>query len=159
MYNISLRIVKDTAAAEDIMQESFLRAFGRLTELREDAHFGAWLKRIVVNHSIDYYRKQKRWNVERMEDPEDSPVDYEPEGLGAEEANYPDEALYNVVQEEIEKLPEGYKLIIILHLLEGYDYDEIAEIMGIAPSTVRSQYARGRKRLAANLKRRIYGQI
>jgi RNA polymerase sigma factor (sigma-70 family) len=153
MYNISLRIVRDTAEAEDIMQDSFLKAFNKLSEFRGEVSFGAWLKRIVINQSIDHIRKRSRWHEESL----DEVNDYEA-SVADEELSY-DEALYKLVNEEIGNLPDGYRLVLSLHLLEGYDYGEISDIMGLSASTVRSQYVRGRKRLAENLKRKRNGQI
>ena len=68
MYNTALRIVKDSAEAEDVMQDSFLNAFTKLSSFKGEVTFGAWLKRIVINNSIHHYRKQKKRNEVALDD-------------------------------------------------------------------------------------------
>lgn len=143
MFNTSLRIVNQHADAEDIMQEAFLTAFSKIDSFKGEVSFGAWLKRIVVNLSLDYLRKKKK--VQMV---------YDTEGLtlGTETPSYfcdeKDEAVVlQKVQETIPNLPDGYRIIFTLHLIEGYDHEEIAEILKITPSTSRSQLARAKKKL------------
>ncbi|MFW5821684.1 MAG: RNA polymerase sigma factor [Bacteroidota bacterium] len=147
MFNASLRIVGKMDEAEDIMQESFLKAFNSLGSYRGEVSFGAWLKKIVINRSLDTVRK-KKWIMDDIEDHED---DLE-ESVEAEG----DEVNISIqdIAGEIQKLPDGYRIVLSLHLLEGYDHDEIAEIMDITSSTSRSQFARARKKLAHNLKKK-----
>jgi RNA polymerase sigma-70 factor (ECF subfamily) len=140
MYNTSLRIVNDTAEAEDIMQESFLDAFRRLDSYTGEGSFGMWLKRIVVNNSLDALRKRKETvSIEEGEvdlpDPGDT---YDEEGIQ-----------YQVkeVKDAIAKLPEDYRIVVSLFLLEGYDHEEISEILGITNQLSRTRYSRARQKL------------
>jgi len=137
MYNASLRIVSVPEDAEDIMQESFLAAFGKLDTYRGDVSFGAWLKRIVINRSLDCLKKR---NVKFEELPYNLEINEEPK-----------EELLNITADEIKnaisKLPEGYRIVLTLILLEGYDHDEVSQILGIANSSSRSQYLRARHKL------------
>ncbi len=148
MYNVSLRIVNETQEAEDIMQDSFLSAFENIGSYRGKVSFGAWLRRIVINRSIDALKKRKNLltgieEVEDMPDLSDSGnSDYEETRLEVER-----------IQKCISLLPDGYRIILSLYLLEGYDHEEIALILGISASTSRSQYTRARHKLAVLLKK------
>lgn len=151
MYNVSFRIVNDRFEAEDIMQEAFLKAFQNLTSYKGNVSFGAWLKKIVVNKSLDYLRSRRHKEsffdtIDEMEIEDEVAIDDSPD-------SYKVEDLKNV-REKIEELPEGYRIILTLYLLEGYDHEEIAEITGISPSTSRSQYSRAKKTLIQNLKKK-----
>ncbi len=137
MYNTSLRIVNHTDDAEDIMQESFLTAFQKLDGYKGEVSFGTWLKRIVVNRSLDYLRKRK---VEFEEARADLPVT---------EEEHDEEVRFSVeeVKEAISRLSDGYRTILSLLLLEGYDHEEVSEILGISNVTSRTQYCRAKQRL------------
>lgn len=138
MYNTSLRIVNRQDEAEDIMQESFLTAFRKLDSYKGEVSFGIWLKRIVVNRSLDYLRKRK---LEFEEVRSDHPV--------FEDENDADESAYTVeeVKKTISLLPDGYRTILSLILLEGYDHEEVSEILGISNVTSRTQFCRAKKQL------------
>lgn len=147
MYNTSLRIVKDTQWAEDIMQESFLSAFAALPNFREEVPFGIWLRKIVINKSLDELRKQKPIFEEIKE--EDLQTD---EQVDWEEAKKENEQLVHTVKKALAELPDGYRIILSLSLFEGYDHEEISKILNITQSTSRSQLARAKKRLIEKLK-------
>ncbi len=146
MYNTSLRIVGLSDEAEDIMQESFLKAFENLEHYRGEVSFGAWLKKIVVNRSLDSLKKKKlvTRDIDGLED----------ELADTGEIQVNEDFSPEEITEEIRKLPDGYRIVLTLYLLEGYDHDEISEILEISPSTSRSQYARAKKKLAINLKKK-----
>jgi RNA polymerase sigma-70 factor (ECF subfamily) len=140
MYNVAYRIVNDEVEAEDVLQESFINAFNNLDNYRGDSTFGAWIKRIVINKSINYLHKKK---MERI--PEDDRWDVKQE----EEVDIFEGYPFSVekVRDAIENLPDGYRTVLSLYLLEGYDHGEIAEIMGITESTSKSQFNRAKKKL------------
>ena len=145
MYNTSLRIVNDTAEAEDIMQESFLEAFQKLGSYAGTGSFGAWLKRIVVNRSLDFLRKQKD-TVSLEEAGQDIP---EPAAEVSEE-----EIRYQVaeIKKAISMLSADYRVILSLFLLEGYDHEEISGILGISNQLSRTRYSRARQKLLGILR-------
>ena len=147
MYNTSLRIVKDTQWAEDIMQESFIAAFAALPNFREEVTFGAWLRRIGINKSLDELRKNKPvFEVLKEEILEvDEQIDWE-------EIHRENEQLIQIIKDSVRELPDGYRIILSLSLFEGYDHEEIGEILNISPSTSRSQLTRAKKRLFEKLK-------
>lgn len=144
MFNAALRITGDYAEAEDVLQESFLSAFRELSSYKGDSAFGAWLKRIVVNKSINMLRQRRLALVplgeQHHEEPAEAPT-HSPEDES--ETHYRADVLRRCIQE----LPEGYRVVLTLYLLEGYDHLEIAGILGISESTSKSQYSRARVRL------------
>jgi RNA polymerase sigma-70 factor (ECF subfamily) len=145
MYNVCVRIVGNTAEAEDVLQEAFLLVFAKVGLYRGDSTFGAWLKRIVVNTALNVVRKRRLALVE---------LDGEAE---VADEPHPDEeeTLLQVAQvrQAIQLLPDGYRVVFSLYLLEGYDHNEIAEILGISVSTSKTQYNRAKKRLLELIKK------
>jgi RNA polymerase sigma factor (sigma-70 family) len=150
MYNVCMRMVNHIGEAEDILQESFLEAFTKLSEFRGDASFGSWLKRIVINRSINYLRKRK---LELMESVEDA-------DLVEEENDNEEEVQLEVlkVQKAIQELPDGYRVVLSMYLLEGYDHSEIAEVLNITESTSKSQFNRAKNKLREILKEISYAK-
>ena len=146
MYNTSLRIVNHTADAEDVLQESFCDAFAAIDSFGYKSTFGAWLKRIVINKSINVLRKRKMDII----DIEKTTALHLPE-----EDSYDEDALRFKVEEikrAVKDLPNGYRTVLSLHLFEGYDQEEIAEILQISHATVRTQYMRAKQKLLLLLK-------
>ncbi|MDR3711293.1 MAG: RNA polymerase sigma factor [Puia sp.] len=146
MYNTSLRIVNHTGDAEDILQEAFTDAFRSLDEFNHKSTFGAWLKRIVINKSINQLRK-RRLDL----------IDIEKTNAGhLPEEEEPDEKEIELRVEDIKKavklLPNGYRTVLSLYLFEGYDQEEIAEILRVSHATVRTQYMRAKQKLLGILK-------
>jgi RNA polymerase sigma factor (sigma-70 family) len=143
MYNVSYRITGREEDAEDALQEAFISAFNNLQSYRADATFGAWLKRIVVNKSINLLKKRKH---ELISEEEQWDI---PEEEVQEE--YREELTVDRVKKAIEELPDGYRTVLSLYLLEGYDHQEIAGIMGISESTSKSQLNRAKTKLRDKL--------
>jgi RNA polymerase sigma-70 factor (ECF subfamily) len=142
MYNTSLRIVNDAMEAEDIMQEAFLSAFDKIGSYSGTVSFGAWLKKIVHNRSLDYLKKNSKIvfeNVESHYGIEDPCAD-----VAHEEGCDP---RINKIQAIIKRLPEKYRNILSLYLFEGYDHEEIGEILSIPSSTSRSNFSRAKSKI------------
>jgi len=138
MFSIALRIIKDREEAEDILQESFSAAFSNLQNFREDATFGAWLKRIVVNKSINQLKKRK---VEFDE------IKYNSEHISDEEHLPYSTLSVSDIQKGMEQLSDGYRIVLSLFLFEGYSHKEIANELNISESTSKTQYLRAKNRL------------
>ena len=149
MYNTSLRIVSDSMEAEDIMQESFLSAFEKIETYSGTVSFGAWLKKIVVNRSLDALSRRKA-----IFEDIDSHAGIRDDSGDETARNDEIDVKVEEVKEAIERLPDGYRIILSLYLLEGYDHDEIAEILSINSSTSRSQLSRAKQKLISELKRK-----
>lgn len=139
MFNVGYRITGNEEDAEDVLQESFVSAFRNLKSYRADASFGSWLKRIVVNKAINVLKKRK---LELL--PEDREIDVAEESVSEE---YLPMLSVERVKQTIEMLPDGYRSVLSLYLLEGYDHQEISEIMGISESTSKSQLNRAKNKL------------
>ncbi|WP_232817849.1 RNA polymerase sigma factor [Winogradskyella tangerina] len=152
MLIVALRFVKDTMEAEDIVQEAFIKAFSKLDQYRAEVSFGAWLKRIVVNRCIDVL-KAKRQRLIELEEHHLNVVD------GDEQSEWlvDDEITIEDVKAAIEQLPEKYKYVVMLYLVEGYDHQEISEILKISEVASRTQLSRGKQKLQATLKTKKNG--
>uniref|UniRef100_UPI0032174360 RNA polymerase sigma factor n=1 Tax=uncultured Draconibacterium sp. TaxID=1573823 RepID=UPI0032174360 len=142
MYSVSLRIVNDEMEAEDVMQEAFLNAFSKMESYKGEVSFGAWLKRIVVNRSLDYLKKRKVQFEEVSERTTQVP-DYQMETK---------EVDVNVLKSAIQELSDGYRVVLSLYLIEGYDHEEISQILDISNSASRTQLLRAKKKLKEILK-------
>lgn len=140
MYATCYRIIGNASEAEEAMQDMFLKVFTRIDQYDRKKNFEVWMHRIAVNTSIDYVRRQLPFQ-EELEDhmmvEEEAPIDNEAE------------IAYSVtkIKEGIQKLAQGYRLILTLYLFEGYDMEEIALILQVKPATVRTQYMRGKNKL------------
>ncbi len=149
MYNTSLRIVKDSAEAEDVMQESFLNAFTKLHTFKGEVTFGSWLKRIVINNSIYHYRKQRKKNEVDLDD-----VMYKVEdndGVVSDHDHAITELKAQKVMETMNLLKDNYRVSLTLHLIEGYDYEEISKIMDISYANCRTTISRAKQSLRNKL--------
>lgn len=142
MYAVAMRFVKDSMEAEDIVQEAFIRAFTKLNQYKAEVTFGAWLKRIVVNKAIDHL-KAKKQHMQDLEEVHLKVVDssYEDEWLVHDTISVDD------VKVAIEKLPDKYRYVVMLFLIEGYDHQEISEILNISEVASRTQLSRGKSKL------------
>jgi len=147
MYNTSFRIVKNSAEAEDVMQESFLNAFTKLDSFKGEVTFGAWLKRIVINNSIYHYKKQQKKNEVALDD-----ILYKVEDNDAVVAEKGfTELKAQKVMETMNTLKDNYRLSLTLHLIEGYDYEEISTIMNISYANCRTTISRAKESLRKKL--------
>jgi RNA polymerase sigma-70 factor (ECF subfamily) len=138
MFNTSLRIVNSAADAEDVMQDSFLDAFQKVDQYSEEGSFGGWLKRIVINNSLDFLNKKKSQiqlndNLEVVEDTKDIDID--------------DEIKIQDLKKALEKIKDEYRIIISLYLFEGYDHEEISDVLSISYNLSRTRYSRAKKKL------------
>lgn len=140
MFNTALRVVNNRQDAEDVLQDAFVAAFKGITSYRFDSSFGSWLKRIVINKSINHIQKRKiefaNEEVEKLQ------VEAE-EDVGVSETSYSVEK----VRQAMKELPDGYRVILSLYLFEGYDHVEISHVLKISCSTSKSQYHRAKKKL------------
>ena len=143
MLNVSYRIVNDRDEAEDVIQEAFINVFKNIDKYRGDSTFGAWVKRIVINASINVLKK-RRLDLVEMEEAGgeiDDSFEVEEESLSV-----------SAINSAIQELPEGFRAVLSLYLLEGYDHKEIGTVLGITESTSKSQYNRAKKKLREILK-------
>jgi len=137
MYNVSLRIINDSMEAEDVMQEAFLSAFEKIETYKGEVSFGAWLKRIVINRSLDHLKKRKvQFEEVNEKTTQISDYDFETKEIDIQK-----------IKKAIQNLPDGYRVVLSLFLIEGYDHEEISSILGISNSSSRTQLLRAKNKL------------
>lgn len=149
MLNVAYRILGNEASAADAVQDAFVEVFTRMRSFRGESTIGAWMKRIVVNKSLNILRQEKKWHIDELTDTHDFPVEeemYEQDGFPF---------LVQQVKEAILSLPAGYRIVLSLHLLEDFPHAEIGAMLGISESTSKSQYHRARKKLQTLLLNQI----
>ncbi|NRA93742.1 MAG: RNA polymerase sigma factor [Psychroserpens sp.] len=144
MYNTSYRIVNDAFKAEDVMQESFLTAFNKLSDLKDKSVFGSWLKRIVINNSIAEYNNKV--NTVDL----DSVLYKVEDNNGISETESKNDNVKHILM-NIKQLKSNYRVGLTLHLIEGYDYEEISEIMNISYGNCRTMISRAKESLRKRL--------
>ena len=149
MFCVAMRFLKNEDDAEDVLQESFIKAYEKIHQFQGEVSFGAWIKRIVINKSIDFLKTRKDMTVRLDEsymhitEDEDWTVE---EGISLE-----------TIKNEIEKLPEKYRYVVMMFLMEGYDHAEISQILGLTETNCRTRLLRGKGLLKEALKHKNYG--
>jgi RNA polymerase sigma-70 factor (ECF subfamily) len=146
MFNIAMRILNDADEAADVLQEAFVDAFARISDFRQETTFGMWMKQIVINRSISQLRKRKMELISIDDTDVESIPDLE--GPDTEEL----ELQVRHVRAAIQELPDGYRVVLTLYLLEGYDHEEISHILRISENTSRTQFMRARRKLVEMLR-------
>jgi len=150
MYHAVIRMVGDSATAQDIVQEGFVKVFKHLHRFRGDSGIYSWMKRIMINEAISHIRKNKT-------KPKIVEADYHLEGL-TDEADHDDSAGWDVskVHDAIKLLPTRCRTVFSLFLFEGYSHKEIAVELTISESTSKTQYMRAKKLLRNHLRAICY---
>jgi len=138
MYNICLRMVNNDLDAEDMLQQSFVDVFTKMSSFRYESSIGAWIKRIVVNNCINFLKK-RRLKIESLDDRYHKVAQEMPA----------DDIVFNVdaINSAVRSLPDGYRIVFSLYLFEGYDHQEIGQILEISEATSKSQFSRAKKKL------------
>ncbi len=145
MFGVCLRYAKCTQDAEDILADSFVQVFMKLSSYKGDGSFEGWIRRVVVNTSITAYRSNLKFNLNdsiseiyNLSNDDDSAID-----------------LINVqqIKDIIQTMPDGYRMIFNLYAIEGYNHREIAEMLGLNEGTSKSQYSKAKKWLQTKLEK------
>jgi RNA polymerase sigma-70 factor (ECF subfamily) len=135
MFAVCLRYVKDKATAEDLLQEGFVKVFSNIAQFRRTGSFEGWVRKIMVNTAIEYYRKNvKLYLLTNMEE----------EIMGMNVETIGDDLEVADIIKLIEQLSPGYRTVFNLHAIEGYTHKEIAKMLQISEGTSKSQLARAR---------------
>ena len=152
LYGAAMRLTRNPADAEDLIQETYLRAFRGFAGFQEGTNLKAWLYRILTNSFINTYRKKQR-EPQTVDGPDDLDEWYLFDRLGGQnvEASAESEVLDRMPDEDVkralESIPENFRMAVLLADVEGFSYKEIAEIMDVPIGTVMSRLHRGRKAL------------
>lgn len=146
MYGICLRYSSDSDAAQDLLQDGFIKVFANISSFQGKGSFEGWMKRIFINLALEVIRKEKSKGIQ-TDDIENVSLDdfiEDPE----EEETLTEDVLFSMIQE----LPSGYRSVFNLYAIEDYSHKEISELLGIAEGTSRSQYTRARLLLQEKVK-------
>lgn len=146
MYGVCLRYAKNTLEADDILQEGFIKVFTFLKDFRQDGSLEGWIRRTFVNTAINYYHsRENEWKETTI----DKAASYSSET---------EDAISRISAEDllqlIRQLPEGYRMVFNLYVIEGYNHQEIAEMLNISENTSKSQLSRARAALQEKLEQR-----
>lgn len=145
VFGICLRYTKDKAEAEDLMQECFIKILNKIGDFEFKGSFEGWLRRLTVNNAINYIRSKRTTFLS------DDISEYEISDTEID-GNIISNMSAGEIVSIINKLPDGYKMVFNLHVIEGYKHTEIAELLGISDITCRTQYKKARETLMALLK-------
>jgi RNA polymerase sigma-70 factor (ECF subfamily) len=157
LYRTALRMTRNKADAEDLVQETMLKAFRFFGRFEQGTNIRAWLFKIMTNLYINRYRKKSRTPQElSIDDMEDFVLFHQMTTTGAYNPDQPEESVFGTlfadrVQEEIDRLPDEFRTVAVLAILEGFSYQEIVEIAGLQLGTVKSRLFRARKILQNRL--------
>ena len=157
LYRLARGILRNDSEAEDVVQETYVRAFTHLDSFRGDSSFGTWLGRIAINEALGRLRRRRA----RVE------TSLEPELLNAEIIPFPvptasdpektmaQRQIQNVVEQAIDELPEPFRIVFMTRVVEGMNVEETAEILGLKPETVKTRLHRARAALRENVEKKI----
>ncbi|MBT8297847.1 MAG: sigma-70 family RNA polymerase sigma factor [Maribacter sp.] len=149
MFCVAMRYVQNSDDAEDVIQESFINAFQRIHQFKGEVTFGAWLKRIVINKSIDFLKAKKQRlvaldeNYLQLAEDDDWTVE--------------NDITIDQVKLAIDQLPEKYRYVVMMFLIEGFDHREISQVLKLTETTSRTRLLRGKSYLKELLKEKVYG--
>ena len=149
MFCVAMRYVQNSDDAEDVIQESFIKAFQKIHQFKGEVTFGAWLKRIVINKSIDFLKARKQRlvaldeNYLHLAEDDDWTVE--------------NDITIDQVKLAIDQLPEKYKYVVMMFLIEGFDHREISQVLKLTETTSRTRLLRGKNYLKELLKEKAYG--
>lgn len=140
MFAITLRYAKNSMEAEDMLQEGFIRVFQNLDKFRYEGSLEGWIRKIIVNTAINFYKANIRYNQAQE-------IDTAVHCTSELVAYVNDKLTYNQLLRLIQTLPEGYRIVFNLYVIEGFSHKQIAEILGISENTSKTQLLRARRAL------------
>jgi len=152
VYSLCLRMTGNTAEAEDLTQEAFLQLYRKIATFRGESAFSTWLHRLAVNVVLMHLRKKGLPEVSLQETLEPSEEDGPKKDIGARDNVLAGSIDRVNLERAIESLPPGYRIIFVLHDIEGYEHNEIAEMMGCSIGNSKSQLHKARMKLRDILK-------
>ncbi|MCK4568848.1 MAG: sigma-70 family RNA polymerase sigma factor [Bacteroidales bacterium] len=149
MFGICLRYTKNKMEAEDVLQEGFIKVFRYLKDYRNEGSLEGWIRKTVVNTAINFYKKKVKYQKDVSLD--------QTEPINNEEESAIDKLSAKELLELIQELPDGYRMVFNLNVIEGYTHKEIGDMLNISENTSKSQLSRARGVLQEKLKRKVKG--
>jgi RNA polymerase sigma factor (sigma-70 family) len=145
MLSVCLRYIKNVDEAEDILQDGFVKVFQNIVDFKLEGSLEGWIRRIIVNSSLDQLRRNKKFQFDSSMDDvgyKISMVDHQFDKMQVDE-----------LQRMIQELPDGYRVVFNMYAIEGYSHKEIATNLGVTENTSKSQYSRARAHLRSQIEK------
>lgn len=142
MLSVCRMYIKDIQFAEDVMMKGFLKIFEKIKQFEQKGSFEGWIRKIMIREAIDFHRKNKKLNF----------TDQFEENLQSEDILTSESDYTAYIQRLIDDLPEGYRTVFVMYVIEEYKHKDIAEVLNISESTSRSQLTKARKMLQEGVK-------
>jgi RNA polymerase sigma-70 factor, ECF subfamily len=158
LYRLARGILRNDAEAEDVVQDTYVRAFTHLEQFRGDSSLSTWLSRIAMNEALGRLRRQKpgvEWSELEKSAPQAQIIPFPLASSDDPEKSMAQREIQHVVEHAIDELPEPFRLVFITRVIEGMNVEETAEILGLKPETVKTRLHRARNLLRDNVERKI----
>jgi RNA polymerase sigma-70 factor, ECF subfamily len=158
LYRLARGILRNDAEAEDVVQDTYVRAFTHLEQFRGDSSLSTWLSRIAMNEALGRLRRQKpgvEWSELEKSAPQARIIPFPLASSDDPEKSMAQREIQHVVEHAIDELPEPFRLVFITRVIEGMNVEETAEILGLKPETVKTRLHRARNLLRDNVERKI----
>jgi RNA polymerase sigma-70 factor, ECF subfamily len=158
LYRLARGILRNDAEAEDVVQDTYVRAFTHLEQFRGDSSLSTWLTRIAMNEALGRLRRQKpgvEWSELEKSAPQAQIIPFPLASNDDPEKSMAQREIREVVEHAIDELPEPFRLVFITRVVEGMNVEETAEILGLKPETVKTRLHRARNLLRDNVERKI----
>jgi RNA polymerase sigma-70 factor, ECF subfamily len=158
LYRLARGILRNDTEAEDVVQDTYVRAFTRLEQFRGDSSLSTWLSRIAINEALGRLRRQKpgvEWSELEKSAPQAQIIPFPLASSDDPEKSMAQREIQHVVEHAIDELPEPFRLVFITRVIEGMNVEETAEILGLKPETVKTRLHRARNLLRDNVERKI----
>ncbi|NCO54346.1 MAG: hypothetical protein COZ21_03005 [Bacteroidetes bacterium CG_4_10_14_3_um_filter_31_20] len=151
MFGVCLRYAKNRDDAQDLLHDGFIKVYTSLKEYKGEGSFEGWMRRIMANTAINFYKRRSKLQFETGNNEEplfESCYD-----------NIIEQISTNELLEHINKMPDGYRLVFNMYVIEGYQHNEIANILGISASTSKTQLMKARMYLMKKVKKEAYENV
>lgn len=158
LYRLARGILRNDAEAEDVVQETYVRAFTHLERFRGDSSLSTWLSRIAMNEALGRLRRRRpgvEWSTLEQSMPQAQIIPFPFASNDDPEKSMAQREIQQVVEHAIDELPEPFRLVFITRVIEGMNVEETAEILGLKPETVKTRLHRARNLLRDNVERKI----
>jgi RNA polymerase sigma-70 factor, ECF subfamily len=158
LYRLARGILRNDTEAEDVVQDTYVRAFTHLEQFRGDSSLSTWLSRIAMNEALGRLRRQKpgvEWSELEKRAPQAQIIPFPLASSDDPEKSMAQREIRDVVEHAIDELPEPFRLVFITRVIEGMNVEETAEILGLKPETVKTRLHRARNLLRDNVERKI----